>query len=49
MAENYLSPSQLNGFLNCNYHRIDYERGIKKKEPTFNEEIKNLIKSAINW
>ena len=31
----FLSPSQLNGFLNCNYHRINFEKGIKKKKKTF--------------
>ena len=36
--KSYLSPSQLNGFLNCNYHRINYENGVKKKSPTFSVE-----------
>lgn len=35
MSQKYLSPSQLNGFLNCNYHRINFEKGVKKKKITF--------------
>ena len=38
MTKSYLSTTQLNGFLNCKYHRINYENGVKKKIPSFSVE-----------
>ena len=40
-----LSPTQLIGFLNCNYHRINYENGVKKKLPTFS--VKTLFERGL--
>ena len=41
----FLSPSQLIGFLNCNYHTVNNLRGIKKKEKTIS--IKTLFKRGL--
>ena len=40
-----LSPTQLIGFLNCNYTRINYENGVKKKLPTFS--VKTLFERGL--
>jgi len=46
LKKKFLSPSQLIGFLNCNYHTIHNLRGTPKKEKTIS--IKALFKRGLS-